>query len=113
MGTPEGIIRSVFKKIGKEDETINTLDSNKGDLYARTEKIKEKVKEQYEIYKLKSNLPDNNMIEIVDKATLLLSTYKSSENIPEEELLKDPSFDDARLLALCQLIEREKEPTFH
>ncbi len=117
MGTPENRMPPdpISKKWEwEENDKIKKIDSklSTSDLESRAEKIKEKVEKQYKIYKLKSNSPDNNMMEVVDEANLLLSTYGPSENIPEEELLRS-GHDDARMLALCRIIETEKEPTYH
>jgi len=86
---------------GGSDTENNYISSKKeGNRSQRIAANKEKFQEQY-------NMFDENE-PILHKAQELLDTYGSSEKIPEEVLDIDESgFDDARLLRMAQLLEKQ------
>jgi hypothetical protein len=109
MTLEAGQINSILRrKQNAEDRIINDEEkaSQSEDLIERKEKIMPKVLEQYEIYE--------NVKSIIDKAQELLREYGSSSKIPAEELdFEKSGFDDARLLAFCEVEENKKNRTLH
>ena len=78
-----------------EDNRVARLDRNKGSLETRTQQIKAMVKNQIDSGQCPSELPI--------EAGRLLFIHNKPENIPTETL-NDSNFDDARLLAACEIL---------
>ena len=97
-----GKIQSILRR--KEEAENAILSRQEEGLEERKEKIMPKVKEQFEQYE--------NLHPIITKAEELLETHGIRSQIPVEEL-ENSDFDDARLLAFCELIEKSKQRTLH
>lgn len=90
----------------RKDDAENYLSREEGDLEKRKEAIMPKAQEQYEEYKKAE--------EIIKKAEELINRFNFPDNIPTEELGIDVSgFDDARLLAFCEIVANKKETMEH
>lgn len=109
MTLETGQINSIFRrKKNAENESINDEKQSPQteNLQMRKERIMPKVIEQYEEYK--------NVKSIIEKAEELLKEYGSSKNIPAEKLdIENSGFDDARLLAFCEVEETKPPRTLH
>jgi hypothetical protein len=98
MKMEPGQIDSILRRQGAAEEKIGRTE---GGLRQRVEKVKPKVEEQY--------ARKEGMEEIIAKAKELLEIYQDSSRIPVRALrFEKTGFDDARLLALCEIIEYER-----
>lgn len=106
MKMEPGKINSLLKrKDSIESTAIEHQQTQEKDLKERTEKIMGKVLEDYESLKKMSNV-----IREKEKAVELLKSYGTSDNIPETELdIENSGCDDARLLAMCKIMESEEK----
>ena len=95
-----GKINSILKR---KDAIESSAIKNEEDITLKEakEKIMPKVLEQYEEFKKHQAF--------FAKAKELMETYGNSDLIPEEELSFEKSgYDEARLLAACEILEKEK-----
>ncbi len=95
-----GKINSILKRKDAIEKSL--IDSEEQlTLEQAKEKIMPKVLEQYEEFKKNQAF--------FAKAKELVDTYGNSNLIPEEELsLEKSGYDEARLLAACEILEKEK-----
>ena len=101
-----GKINSILeRKDFMEDKLMEGQQAQGENLQERAEGIMEKVLKDYEM------LEDLNHVRREEKKAIeLLGKYGASSNIPETELDIDSSgCDDARLLAMCRIIESKEE----
>ena len=106
MKMESGKINSILrKKASVENMALEHQQAQEGNLIERTEKIMGKVLEDYESLKKMERV-----IREKEKAVELLERYGTSNNIPETELdIESSGCDDARLLAMCKIMESEEK----
>ena len=97
MKMTAGKINSI---LNRQNSAERNLDRKRGilSLKDRVASIKSIVKEQYD---------QKESEEIISVAVGLLDTYNSPDDIPVNEL-ENSDYDDARLLAFCQVVNEKK-----